>query len=70
MEKEQAIQQIRTACNTISTSLMQIHPALSALGDEDIKTEIIKTAYELTQNVETIKKRLAKLEQKDDSIDT
>ncbi|MEM9444421.1 MAG: hypothetical protein AAGA18_03635 [Verrucomicrobiota bacterium] len=65
MEKEQAIQQIREACNEISTSLMQIHPALSGLNHEKTKDAIIKTSYELTKNVEGIKKHIAKLEQRD-----
>jgi len=65
MEKPAAIQQIRDVCNLISRELMRIHPAVPALADKEAQDEIFKTTFELTKNVETIKKRLAKLEAKD-----
>ena len=65
MEKPAAVQQIRDVCNLISRELMRIHPAVPALADKEAQDEIFKTTFELTKNVETIKKRLAKLEAKD-----
>jgi len=65
MDKPTAIQQIRDACNNLSRELMRIHPAVPALADKQAQDEIYKTVFELTKNVETIKKRLAKLEAKD-----
>ncbi len=67
MEKLPAINQIKEVCKTISRELMRIHPAMPALGDKEAQDEIYKAIFELTKNVETIKKRLAKLESKDDS---
>ncbi|TMQ00748.1 MAG: hypothetical protein E6L09_05620 [Verrucomicrobia bacterium] len=67
MDKPAAIQQIRDACNNLSRELMRIHPAVPALADKEAQDEIYKMLFELTKNVETIKKRLARLEAKDDS---
>ena len=67
MDKDDAIKQIRDACNNLSRELMRIHPAVPALADKAAQDEIFKTLYELTKQVEIIKKRLAKLEAKDDS---
>jgi thymidylate synthase ThyX len=67
MDKAAAIKQIREACNNLSRELMRIHPAVPPLADKEAQEEIYKTIFELTKNVETIKKRLARLEAKDDS---
>ena len=67
MDKPAAIQQIREVCNHVSRELMRIHPAVPALADKEAQDEIYKTIFELTKNVEIIKKRLARLETKDDS---
>ena len=65
MDKPTAIQQIREVCNTISRELMRIHPAMPALGDKEAQDEIFKTVFEVTKQVEIIKKRLAKMEARD-----
>ena len=44
-----------------------MHPLLSALDDEPTKAEIIKALFELTRNVETVKKQVMRLEKRDDS---
>ena len=67
MDKAAAIKQIRDACNNVSRDLMRIHPAVPALGEKEAQDEIFKTLFELTKQVEIIKKRLAKLEAKDES---
>ena len=67
MEKSAAIERIRAACNAISREMMSIHPAVPALGDKETQDEIFKTLFALTTNVETIKKRIAKLEKRDES---
>ena len=67
MDKADAIKQIREACNNLSRELMRIHPAVPPLADKEAQEEIYKTIFELTKSVETIKKRLARLEAKDDS---
>ena len=67
MDKPAAIKQIREVCNQVSRELMRIHPAVPALAEKEAQDEIYKTLFELTKQVEIIKKRLAKLEAKDDS---
>ena len=48
---------------------MKINPAVSALGNQEAQDELYRTVFELTKEVETIKKRLAKLERSDESRD-
>ena len=67
MDKAAAIKQIRDVCNNLSRELMRIHPAVPALADKEAQDEIFKTLFELTKQVEIVKKRLAKLEAKDES---
>ena len=69
MDRDAAIAQIRHACNGISMELMKINPAVSALGNKEAEDETYRTVFELTKAVETIKKRLAKLERSDESRD-
>jgi hypothetical protein len=68
-DRDTAIAQIRKACNGISVELMKINPAVSALGDKEAQDEIYRTVFELTKEIETIKKWLAKLERLDESRD-
>jgi len=67
MDKAAAIKQIRDVCNNVSRELMRIHPAVPALAEKEAQDELFKTLFELTKQIEIIKKRLAKLEAKDDS---
>jgi hypothetical protein len=67
MDRPTAIQQIREACNALSASVTSIHPLLPELADEPTKSEIIKALFELTKNIETVKKQVMRLEKRDDS---
>ena len=67
MERSTASQEIREHCNTVSTSVMKIHPLLNALGDEPTKAEIVKALFEITKNVEVVKKQVMRLEKRDDT---
>lgn len=69
MEKSAAIERIRAACNNISREMMSIHPAVPALANKETQDEIFKMLFALTTNVETIKKRVAKLEKRDESAE-
>jgi hypothetical protein len=62
MEPGTAIAQIREACNNIAVELMRIHPAVPALGNKEIQGEIYRSLFELTKQIELIKKRLPKRE--------
>lgn len=67
MDRAAAIQQIRTACNQLSAGVTGIHPLVPALADQATQDEIFKALFELTKNVETVKKQLLRLEKKDES---
>jgi hypothetical protein len=67
MDKPTSIEQIKRACNAIASELMKIHPAVPALQDKETQDEIYKAVFELTKQVETIKKRLLTLQARDDS---
>jgi hypothetical protein len=67
MDRPTAIQQIREACNAIAADVTSIHPLLPALADEPTKGEIVKALFELTKNVEVVKKQVMRLERRDDS---
>lgn len=67
MDRPTAIQQIRATCNQLSTGVTSLHPLLPALGDEATKAEIIKALFELTKQIEVVKKQVMRLEKRDDS---
>ncbi len=67
MDRPAAIAAIRTACHALAAGVTSIHPLLPALADEPIKAEIVKALYELTKNVEVVKKQIMRLEKRDDS---
>jgi hypothetical protein len=69
MDRNTAVSQIREACHGIALELMKINPAVYALDDKEAQDEIYRTVFELTKEVETIKKRLAKLDRSDESRD-
>jgi hypothetical protein len=67
MDRATAIQQIRTLCNQLSANVTSIHPLVGGLSDQPTQDEVFKALYELTKNVETVKKQLLRLEKRDDS---
>lgn len=67
MDRATAIQDIRNACNQLSSAVTSIHPKVPGLADQPTQDEIFKTLFELTKNVEVIKKQLLRLEKHDDS---
>lgn len=67
MERNEAIQKIREQANEIATSVTAIHPLVPGLADQATQAELLKALYELTKNVEVVKKQLLKLEKRDDS---
>ena len=67
MDRPAAIAEIRTASNALAAGVTSIHPLLPALADEPTKAEIVKALFELTKNVEVVKKQIMRLEKRDDS---
>ena len=50
-----------------SLRVLAEHPHVPALADPPTQGELLKALYELTKNVEVVKKQLLKLEKRDDS---
>ena len=67
MDRPTAISEIREACNAIAAGVTRVHPLLPGLADEPTKSEIVKALFELTKNVEIVKKQVMRLEKRDDS---
>jgi hypothetical protein len=67
MDRTTAIANIREACNAVAAGVTSIHPQLRDLGDDATKAEIVKALFEITKNVEVVKKQVMRLEKRDDS---
>ena len=67
MERQQVIQEIRERVNQISSHVTALHPLVPKLEDPPTQAELFKALFELTKQVEVMKKHLLKLEQRDDS---
>lgn len=67
MNRTEACEQIREHCITTGVAVMKIHPLLKDLGDDATKGEIVKALYEVTKNIEVVKKQLMRLEKRDDN---
>lgn len=51
----------------MASEMMKIHPAAAALADKATHEEIIKLLFQITKDLETIKKRVAAIEKQDDT---
>ncbi len=67
MERNQAIRVMRDHVNQIATTVTALHPLVPQLADPPIQAELFKALFELTKQVELVKKHLLKLEKRDDS---
>ena len=67
MDRATASLQIRDHANAASAAITKIHPLLNALGDDATKGEIVKALFEITKNVEIVKKQIMRLEKRDDT---
>ncbi len=67
MTRPEAIQQIRDSAKAIALQMMKIHPALPHLQDSETMGDSLKSLHEMTVQLETIKKKIGKLERQDDS---
>ncbi len=69
MTQSEAIERIEAACKVIALEMMKVTPAARYLADEQIKSDVVKAAYQLTIELEIIKKKLIKLKGRDESSD-
>jgi hypothetical protein len=67
MDRTQAIHDLRAKCDELSRQITAMHPLVPILQDATTQNEIIRALFELTKNVEVVKKQLLRLEKRDDS---
>ncbi|HYE31812.1 MAG TPA: hypothetical protein VEH27_10305 [Methylomirabilota bacterium] len=67
MDRQAGIQQIRKSCDIIAAEMLRIHPAVRALNDKPTQDDLMKALYQLTVDLETVKKRILKLEKQEDT---
>jgi hypothetical protein len=63
----EAIEGLRARSEEIGRVVTAMHPLVGKLGDAPAQNEIIRALFELTKQVEVIKKHLLKLQKRDDS---
>ncbi len=51
----------------MALQFMKIHPALPGLQDAETQADCLKALHEMTVHLETIKKKIGRLEKRDDS---
>ncbi len=69
MTVKEAIAQLRDSSNSIAKQITAMHPAVPKLENADAQNEIFRALFELTRNVEVVKKHLIKVEKQDNSTD-
>ena len=67
MERDESISKIQDACKEIALQFMKIHPAVPGLDDDEAQGECLKSLHGMTTELEIIKKRLIRLQNRDDS---
>jgi hypothetical protein len=65
MERAITIRKMREEVNGIAVHVTAIHPLVPGLSDPAAQGEVLKALYELTKNVEVVKKQLLKLDKDD-----
>lgn len=69
MNQEEASEKIKGHCKTIALEMMDLNPAITYLDDQETQEALFEASYELTKQLEVIKKRVIKLERRDKSGD-
>lgn len=67
MEINAAIPELREKLKQIGALITSIHPIIPRLNDATTQSELLRAAFELTKQVEVMKKHLLKLEKRDES---
>ncbi len=67
MDPTSTISQIRAETVLLSAAVTRIHPLVPGLGDAPTQGEILKALFELTKQVEVVKKQLMRLEKRDEN---
>ena len=69
MDRSKASEKIKESCKTIALEMMELNPAIASLDDSETQEALFEASYELTKQLEVIKKRVIKLERCDGTRD-
>jgi hypothetical protein len=64
-EQAQAIATIKDACHRIAHAMMTLQPAIAKLSDPGVRSDLYETVYQLTAQVESVKKKVIRHEKGD-----
>ena len=67
MDTSTAVSQIRAETAQLASAITRIHPLVQKLQDPAAQGEILKALFELTKQVEVVKKQLMRVEKKDEN---
>ena len=66
MDRAEASEKIKGHCKTIALEMMDLNPAITHLDHQETQEALFEASYELTKQLEIIKKRVIKLERRGD----
>ena len=69
MGRHEASKKIKGCCKTIALEMMELNPTIASLDDSETREALFEASYELTKQLEIIKKRVIKLERRDGARD-
>ncbi|MDP6905771.1 MAG: hypothetical protein QF406_15180, partial [Verrucomicrobiota bacterium] len=61
MNRAEASEKIKDHCKTIALEMMDLNPTITCLDDQETQEMLFEASYELTKQLEIIKKRVIKL---------
>lgn len=67
MDTTEAIGQMRSRVDRIAQLVTEMHPLTPKLLKPEVQSEILRALFELTRQVEVVKKQLMRAEKQDDS---
>ena len=67
MDRDEASEKIKTHCKAIALEMMDLNPIITHLDDQETQEALFEASYELTKQLEIIKKRVIKLERRGDA---
>ena len=67
MDRAEASEKIKAHCKTIALEIMDLNPIITHLDDQETQEALFEASYELTKQLEVIKKRVIKLERRGDA---
>ena len=67
VDRPEAISELRKKCDELGRQITTMHPLVPNLKEPGAQGEILRALFELTKQVEVVKKHLLKLEKGDSS---